>query len=1242
MARGNEVGRYVLPIMPSIEGIGPEIDRKLGRAFTGISKSASKALADGAKQGVAEAERAVKASSQKIAALRDKEADAAGRVRVAEERLKEVREKGSGGAALARAEEAREKALRGQAAVLRTVKSETSALEGAQRRLAAAQRDLSNSAGAGMAAGVNKFAAGIGSELNGLTGRFGSIGRGAGAAFAIGAGAAIVAGGLFAAGEKAAGLVIDGFKSIIDTGLDFSKTLNNFQGVTRASAAEMQQMQQAARALGSDTHLAGASASDAALAMTELAKAGFSVDEAMAAARGTLELATAGQIDAAKAAEIQSNAMNAFSLKPTEAAHVADLLANAAIASSADITDLGQALQQVGGIANGFGENLDDTIAALAIFANAGVKGSDAGTLLKTTMQSITDQGNPAQGAIKELGLELYKLNNQGQNQFVGFRELFRQLDEAKKRLNDPEIFQAQTNILFGSDAMRSAMLGNAEAFDDMYTKLERVGAAGEMANAQMQGLPGAVEAFKNTTESIKLEAFDALGPALTEALGQFVDYLSTHHSDIASFFKTIGDAAFTMGKVVLSSFGWMARGAANIADAFGADGVAKDLRFAADAAQEAFGALDDGQQKLRLYADRAAAAGKLTDALGDSVSTLKTVGDDVTIDVKENTPAVRDKLAGLQAHLEEIANDPTHLKIVPDTPEADKAINAFRQQQQGVPLQIPLGVHFDPGKSFLPEWMKYIGGQAGPAPLPVSFIPAGPAAPAPSNSGPLPGVSGSPSTSSAPIIPMPRFTQPRAAGGLFGAMPSSAVIQPATPGLVQWAEPSTGGEAFIPLRGGQRSVDIWLQTGRLLGIGMQRFDMGGFSPDVLAAEQLAGTGYSQGGRTDCSGMPARVINRTLGWPDTGLMSTKNAAQWLAERGFRPGIGGPGSITVGWYDHGPNPNDGHMAMTLSNGMNAEAGGKNGVFTVGSGAAGASDPMFDQHMYLPIQSMYGEGAGSDGGFGGFGGSYSGGGAIPAGATAGVNPQTGEQGYYLPDAKKVRDANQRVDDAEARVRRAEQRVSELKADAKESTKQAAQDELAKAKREAADARADAEDAKKGKFHANRGGSRSGQNGDFGLGGIGSIFGSFLKETFGLDGSLFPDISSLMPVQMLGAALGAFKGPLQGLIDGQLGIQQPGWTPGMPVPGAAGEGQSGGLPFGMIPNAVNTAGYAGPGMALPATPAGEHTGSGAAPGPVDMSRNVSIQVDSGPTSSEIGNVVRREVANVDRLHTYVPRGA
>ncbi len=393
-----------------------------------------------------------------------------------------------------------------------------------------------------------------------------------------------------------------------------------------------------------------------------------------------------------------------------------------------------------------------------------------------------------------------------------------------------------------------------------------------------------------------------------------------------------------------------------------------------------------------------------------------------------------------------------------------------------------------------------------------------------------------------------------------------------------------------------------------------------GEQPDVAAALALAGTGYSQGNRTDCSGMIARVINRAMGLPDSGLMSTKTAAKWLADRGFRPGLGGPGQISVGWYDHGPGPNDGHMAMTLSDGTNAEAGGRNGVFTIGAGAMGADSPQFDQHMFLP--TIFGEGAAGAS-------SYSSGG----GGTPGYGPN-GEPGTYQPaSAKELREANQKVADADTRVKEAEAKQRELEADAKESQKIAAAADVEKAKREAADARADLAEVKKGKFTAGSPsgsrGSRQGGLGQFGT--LGDIAGSFLKETFGLDGSFFPDISNLMPVQMLGAALNAFAGPLQGAVDGKLGIQQPGWHPGMPVPGA----QTSGDPFGMTSGTPDVATPSAP----PMPPIGLHPGSGALPGPagavtIDASTNIAGNV--GWSADEIE---RRRRGNEARAIPRIP---
>lgn len=199
----------------------------------------------------------------------------------------------------------------------------------------------------------------------------------------------------------------------------------------------------------------------------------------------------------------------------------------------------------------------------------------------------------------------------------------------------------------------------------------------------------------------------------------------------------------------------------------------------------------------------------------------------------------------------------------------------------------------------------------------------------------------------------MPRFSD----GGFTGNVPIDQIA-----GVVHGAEYVVKASSRERIENAYPGLlDYMNANGRLP---LPGFKDGGFvPPDVAAAQSLEGTPYSQAKRYDCSGTVARVINNTLGQPNSGLMTTKNAEEWLAERGFVPGVGGPGTISVGWYDRGPNPNDGHMAMTLSNGQNAEAGGSVGEFTIGGGAAGADDPQFDQQMHLP--TVYGEGPATSG-------------------------------------------------------------------------------------------------------------------------------------------------------------------------------------------------------------------------------------------------------------------------------------
>lgn len=359
-------------------------------------------------------------------------------------------------------------------------------------------------------------------------------------------------GAIGAAGKLGAALGVamggaEAFKTVVQVGQEFESQLNTMRAVSQATGEQLEAITQRARELGNDTSLTATSASDAAAAMTELAKGGFSVDEAMAAAKGTLQLASAAQTDAANAATIQSQALQAFSLDASEAARVSDILAGAANASSAQIGDVANALQQSGAVAHQFGVSIDDTATAIAMFANAGITGSDAGTLLKTALLSLTNQGKPAQAAIEALGLSVYD----AQGKFVGLPVLMGQLKDAAQQMT-PEAYQAATATLFGSDAMRLAGVAaqqGKEGFDTLSEAVTRQGQAAEVAAAQTNGLPGAMERLENTVEDVALGTYEALAGTMvagvdmaTAAIGKFGDYTESAINGLKTAADVAGD----------------------------------------------------------------------------------------------------------------------------------------------------------------------------------------------------------------------------------------------------------------------------------------------------------------------------------------------------------------------------------------------------------------------------------------------------------------------------------------------------------------------------------------------------------------------------------------------------------------------------------------------------------------------------------------------------------------------------
>lgn len=296
----------------------------------------------------------------------------------------------------------------------------------------------------------------------------------------------------------------------------FDDAMSQVQGALGGASEDMDGLRNLALQLGADTVF---SATESAQAMVELAKGGLTEAQIKGGAlAASMDLAAAGQLNLADAAATTVQMMGSFGLGAGDATRIANALAGAANASSADVSDLTQAMSQCSAQASLAGWSLEDTAAALALFADHGVKGSDAGTSLKTMLQRLAAPTDQAAEAIAAYGLNIRDSNGK-------MKDISGIADELTGKLgglSDAER-DAALQTIFGSDASRAAailMQSGSEGLAKYIAATNDATAAETMANAQKGELSWALENMGGAVESASIAFGTALAPAITAVAG--------------------------------------------------------------------------------------------------------------------------------------------------------------------------------------------------------------------------------------------------------------------------------------------------------------------------------------------------------------------------------------------------------------------------------------------------------------------------------------------------------------------------------------------------------------------------------------------------------------------------------------------------------------------------------------------------------------------------------------------------
>jgi TP901 family phage tail tape measure protein len=346
---------------------------------------------------------------------------------------------------------------------------------------------------------------------------------------------------------------IRGMIGAINVIKDFESSMSGVRAVTGAAEGQMKQLRDTARDLGSVTAF---SATEAAKGMEFLGMAGFETDQIIAAIPATLDLAAAGMLDLAQAADIASNILSGFALPASEMGRVSDILATTAASANTNVAQLGDAMKFVAPIAAALGVDIADVSTAVGSLSNAGIQGGEAGTTLRRVMLSLLNPSREAQSTLESYGLSLDDVNIKTH----GFIPVLERLTAAQIEAGDAaKIFEARG--VSGFQALTAAVRsGDFAKLSEILSDVE--GNAKEMARIRLDNLAGDMRLFKSALDEVILSVGDAgLGGALRRMVQGATTGLRKLDENFNSIERTVLEVWDSMATAAEDSLLFIARG---------------------------------------------------------------------------------------------------------------------------------------------------------------------------------------------------------------------------------------------------------------------------------------------------------------------------------------------------------------------------------------------------------------------------------------------------------------------------------------------------------------------------------------------------------------------------------------------------------------------------------------------------------------------------------------------------------
>lgn len=334
------------------------------------------------------------------------------------------------------------------------------------------------------------------------------------------------------------------------TGMKFEQAMANVQAITSATGDDFKALEEKAKEMGASTKF---SASQSADAMSYLGMAGWDTTQILSGIEPVLKLSIASGSELATVADIVSDALTGFGMSAEETGRFTDILAQVSRKANTNVEILGESFKYSSSLMGSMGYTAEDTAVALGLMANAGIKGSSAGTALSGAISRMIDPTKEVKDLMDKYGISLTDTDGN----MLSLGQVMENLREKLGGLDTATRNQVVTQ-LFGQEAMKG-MLPIISASDEAYNELKDSiygsnGASQEMADIMGNTLQGRVDSMKSAIEGGLINVFEQLKPTIEkviEKITEFGTWLAEADEETINHIVTLAGLVAAVGPVL-------------------------------------------------------------------------------------------------------------------------------------------------------------------------------------------------------------------------------------------------------------------------------------------------------------------------------------------------------------------------------------------------------------------------------------------------------------------------------------------------------------------------------------------------------------------------------------------------------------------------------------------------------------------------------------------------------------------